>query len=82
MRNVVKLDNYYSPEELEHAITGFIDYYNNQHFHESLDNLKPADVFHGRAWKILKERALIKKKTMQSRRKNYHQEKHIEANFV
>lgn len=29
MKNVVKLNNYYCPEELEDAIAEFVDYYNN-----------------------------------------------------
>ena len=29
MKNVVKLDNYYLPWELEEAIARFVDHYNN-----------------------------------------------------
>jgi transposase InsO family protein len=76
MKNVIKLENYYSPEELKRAIAQFVDYYNNHRYHESLNNLTPADVFYGRADMILKERARIKKETMKSRRKNYYQKKH------
>lgn len=82
MKNVVKLDNYYSPEELEHAIAEFVNYYNNQRYHESLNNLTPADVFYGQRERILKERVLIKKKTMRIRRRKYYEEKHIETTFV
>jgi len=82
MKNVVKLDNYYSPEELEYALTEFVDYYNNHRYHESLNNLTPADVFYGRAEKKLRERAMIKKKTMRLRRTNYYREKHMEINLV
>jgi len=28
MKNVIKLDNYYSPEELEKSLAEFIEYYN------------------------------------------------------
>ena len=45
MKNVIKLDNYYSPEDLLLAIAKFIDYYNNYRYHESLKNLTPADVY-------------------------------------
>jgi len=82
MKNVVKLDNYYSPEELEYALADFVDHYNNHRYHESLNNLTPADVFHGKAEEILKERALTKKKTMRLRRINYYREKHMEINSV
>ena len=71
MKNVVKLDHYYSPEELERRLTEWVDWYNNQRYHESLDNLKPVDVYEGRAQKILKERRRIKQKTMEKRRKHY-----------
>jgi transposase InsO family protein len=71
MKNVIKLDNYYSPEELERAIDRFVEYYNNHRYHESLNNLTPADVYHGRSAKILRRRAKIKEKTMKERRLNY-----------
>ena len=29
MKNVIKLENYYDPEELEYAMAEFVDYYNN-----------------------------------------------------
>jgi hypothetical protein len=36
--------------------------------HESLDNLTPADVYHGRAREILTARELVKLETHQRRR--------------
>jgi transposase InsO family protein len=77
MKNVIKLENYYTPEQLEIAIAQFVEYYNHERYHESLNNLTPADVYHGRAEKILKKRARIKKETMKSRRKNYYQKNTI-----
>lgn len=71
MKNVVKLDNYYSPEDLCKAIEAFVKYYNNERYHESINNLTPADVYFGREEKILKERSKIKEKTLKERRKNY-----------
>jgi transposase InsO family protein len=71
MKNVVKLDNYYSPEDLIKAIAEFVKYYNYERYHESLRNLTPADVYFGRDKQILKERTKIKEKTMKERRKNY-----------
>ena len=71
MKNVVKLDNYYSPEDLIMAIAEFVKYYNYERYHESLKNLTPADVYFGRDKQILKERNKIKEKTMNERRKNY-----------
>jgi len=43
MKNVVKLQHYYLPEELERKLKVFIEYYNHQRVHEALDNLAPAD---------------------------------------
>lgn len=82
MKNVIKLDNYYSPEELEHAMTDFVDFYNNHRYHESLNNLTPANVFFGRGENILRRRALVKKKTIKRRRSNYYREKHMELTLV
>ena len=48
MKNVVKLEHYYFPWELEAALRDFVAYYNNDRYHESLDNVTPADVYFGR----------------------------------
>jgi hypothetical protein len=45
-----------------------VEYYNNQRYHESLDNLTPVDAYTGRAKKVLAKRAEIKKRTLQARR--------------
>lgn len=71
MKNVVKLDNYYCPDELLEAIHQFVQYYNHERYHESLDNVTPADVYYGRQEEILKRRALIKEKNIKRRRQEY-----------
>lgn len=68
LKNVVNLDHYYLPEELEREIARFVDYYNMKRYHESLENLKPADVYFGRGRKILDQRELVKRKTLQARK--------------
>lgn len=68
MKNVVKLRNYYLPEELEREIGRFVDYYNNERVHESLDNVTPADVYHGRHREIQTARQRLKEQTMRRRR--------------
>lgn len=75
MKNVVKLDNYYYPEQLKDALMQFVHYYNHQRYHESLNNLTPADVYYGRGDAILKERERIKQMTFERRRKRYLQQK-------
>lgn len=78
MKNVIKLENYYSPEELERAVAQFVEHYNSNRYHESLKNLTPGDVFHGNAEKILRQRAKIKQKTMKERRVKYLENKCLE----
>lgn len=69
MKNVVKLENYYLPGQLEQALTDFVDYYNNRRFHESLNNVTPADVYFGRHHKIVSNRQRIKRLTMSKRKR-------------
>jgi len=68
MKNIVNLQNYFLPGELESRIASFVDYYNNHRYHESLDNLTPADVYFGRTKEVLNKREEIKRQTMQQRR--------------
>jgi putative transposase len=68
MKNRVLLENYYLPGDLEHQISDFVEYYNNQRYHESLGNVTPADVYCGRDKAIIREREKIKKLTIQNRR--------------
>jgi len=69
MKNVINLEHYYLPWQLEHKLSEFVQYYNHQRVHESLDNLTPADVYHGRAEEIAKARNLVKEQTMRNRRR-------------
>ena len=71
MKNVVKLENYYYPWDLEKAIRQFVDYYNYERYHESLDNVTPADMFYGRYEKIMDRRQLIKQQTLQRRKEEH-----------
>jgi len=69
MKNRILLDNYYLPAQLEQSIEEFVSYYNNCRYHESLDNLTPADVYFGRGQVILERREKIKRKTIEQRRR-------------
>jgi len=68
MKNRILLENYYLPGDLEQQIAVFVDHYNNHRYHESLNNVTPADVYFGRDKDILREREKIKKQTIQYRR--------------
>jgi putative transposase len=40
--NRILLDNYFFPADLEAQIEAFVDRYNHQRYHESINNLTPA----------------------------------------
>ena len=69
MKNVVKLEHYYYPWELEQAIEQWVEHYNHRRYHESLDNVTPADVFFGRQQEILSRRESVKRRTLAERRR-------------
>ena len=71
MKNVVKLQTFYFPWELEQTIKEFVVYYNNERYHESLDNLTPADVYFGRAEEVKTKREHIKQATLEMRRQQH-----------
>jgi len=68
LKNRILLENYFLPGDLERQITAFVDHYNHRRYHESLDNLTPADVYFGRGDIIRLERERIKRETITQRR--------------
>jgi RNA-directed DNA polymerase len=68
LKNRILLDNYYLPGDLERQIGAFVEHYNHIRYHESIDDLTPADVYFGRAEAILAERRRIKLATIANRR--------------
>lgn len=68
LKNVVTLQNYYVPWELEQELRRYVNHYNHERVHESLQNLTPAHVFTGRARTILTRRERIKRQTLKLRR--------------
>jgi len=71
LKNRILLENYFLPRDLERQIENFVEYYNHERYHESLNNVTPADVYFGRAKSILNRRERIKKKTIEHRRLQY-----------
>jgi putative transposase len=56
------------PSDLERQIGAFVAYYNNQRYHESLNNVTRADDDFSCDKAILRERAKIKALTIRQRR--------------
>jgi len=73
LKNRILLENYFLPGDLEAQIEAFVDHYNHQRYHESLNNVTPADVYFGRDKAILQQRERIKRKTLEARRLHHRQ---------
>ena len=71
LKSRILLENYYLPGDLERAIDDFVQHYNHRRYHESLDNLTPADVYFGRGDRIRKRREEIKRCTIEQRRQQH-----------
>jgi len=68
LKNRILLENYYLPGDLKAQIARFVEHYNYTRYHESLQNLTPADVYFGRDQTILLQRESIKRDTIKQRR--------------
>jgi RNA-directed DNA polymerase len=68
LKNRILLENYFLPGDLEAQIAAFVADYNDCRYHESINNLTPADVYFGRASDILAERERIKRQTIANHR--------------
>jgi putative transposase len=73
LKNRILLENYFLPGDLEAQIEAFVDHYNHQRYHESINNVTPADVYFGRDKAILQQRERIKRKTLETRRLHHRQ---------
>ena len=68
LKNRILLENYFLPGDLEGQIEAFVEHYNHQRYHESLNNVTPADAYFGRAETIIRQRERIKRQTIEHRR--------------
>ena len=71
LKSRILLENYYLPGDLERAVADFVEHYNHRRYHESLDNLTPANVYFGRGPRILQRREEIKRNTIEQRRQRH-----------
>ena len=69
MKNLILLDLYYSPRELEVRVGEWVESYNNRRYHEAIDNVTPSDKYFGRDREILEQRKKTKTETMKRRRR-------------
>jgi putative transposase len=58
-----------SPEAFDRALEAFLQWYRDEHYHEGIGNLHPADVYYGRADAILEQRKHLKEQTKKARKK-------------
>ena len=72
MKNQLLLNHYYLLSELQERLQRFVSYYNHERYHESLNNLTPADVFYGRGGEILEQREIIKRNTLAMRKQMHY----------
>lgn len=68
LKNRILLENYFLPGDLEAQIKAFVQHYNDQRYHESLNNVPPADTYFGMAAATIQQREKIKRKTIERRR--------------
>jgi len=81
MKNVIKLDVYHSPAELEAALKQFVQYYNYDRYHEAIDNVTPAQKYYGKANKVLERRKKIKQETIKKRKQNYADSRSVSKSY-
>ena len=67
LKNRILLENYFLPGDLERQIAAFVEHYNHRRYHESLNNVTPADAYFGRAEAIIQLRERIKRQTVEHR---------------
>ena len=60
---------YSSPHELREALSEFHHWYNHEHYHESIGNLHPIDLYQGRAEMIKARRKQLQAKTKMTRKR-------------
>ena len=73
LKNEVNQVPYEVVEDLEGAIRGFVEFYNDLRYHKALKDVTPYDVLNGRLEAILAHRKEVQRETF-DRRRRYNQE--------
>ena len=68
LKNRVLLKNYSLLGDLQASIEAFVTRYNHERYHESLNNVTPADIYFGRDKINLLEKERIKRQTFETQR--------------
>ena len=76
LKNRVLLKNYSLLGDLQASIEAFVTRYNHERYHDSLNNVTPADIYFGRDKINLLEKERIKRQTFETRRSRH---RHAEA---
>ena len=69
LKERVNLNVHETPIEIEDEIRAFVDGYNRCRYHEALGNVTSDDVYYDRKEEILKQRAELKQRTLENRKK-------------
>ena len=77
LKNRILFENYYLLGDLDAHIDLFVEHYNHRRYHESLQNLAPADVYFGRGQTVLLQRERIKRDTIRKRRLQHQQKSRL-----
>ena len=75
MKYETLLENYSLPGQPETGIGRFVEYFNRERYHASLNNLTSADVHYGRGTNVLHMRRKITQRTMNERQWLHRQDK-------
>ncbi len=57
------------------SIDNFVQYYNTNRYHESLNNLTPEDVYLAKSHQILQQRKIIEEQSLKNRYFLFQQQK-------
>ena len=67
LKNRILPENCFLPNDLEPQIKACVAHDKHQRYHESLNNVTPADAYFGRAPTIIQQRERIKRQTIKHR---------------